>query len=270
MRVEYIIQKKMSAYNVNRGVFDILHQRISSAGVFTIVDKSPEIIHIIGQWSKSWADKIESLHKKGIPVVFTSASGLSPLLNAKGNRTMRLMRIVAIRRICKYSTVIHTGGPAEDGIIKSFASSAKTVIVPNAAVTSAITEDTMVAKFSAIYSDAYTRNNTRIKNSIEATVEKQTDNKVIANICACIMYLKALYHSGCIPQKDIDEASAVMTSSNYNEAEAVDVMRKLGLLQFAEYCMAFLENNANLTEGFMPVRAKQGKTARKMQKMIVQ
>ena len=84
------------------------------------------------------------------------------------------------------------------------------------------------------------------------------------------MYIKTLFIRRCIPHHVLDETSEMLLTSNYDEDVMARVLKALGMLDFSSVCMALLQEEAHLTEGYMPVKAKTGKTLEQMQKLIVQ
>ena len=270
IRVKFITPKKPYTTYVNGNLVNILQQRLEALGAIKIVESSPEIVHIFGLWTIRNANNIQKYRDIGVPVVFTSIEGLSPLLSRSGNVTKDLSKKIAIKSICKKSTVVHTCGPSESCIISKLSRKLSVVEIQNVELTALTTEEKMANLFMEMYKNSYTTNDNLIKQAIDNKVKKDVTNNTIADICSRLMYIRNRFTSGCIRQSILDDTARILTESNYDEDEMSKALDRLGMLEFSAYCMKLLESTTGLTEGFMPIDAKSGKTVKRMQNMIVQ
>ena len=269
IRIKYTISGDKSGA-INASLADTLQHDIAAEGCFEVVDAAPEIVHVFGPWSGGSASLIKKYKKKGVPVVFTSIHGMAQLLSSRGEGTTPMATALAVRRICALCSVVHTCGPAEEQVVKAVCRRSNTVIIRNALLTSLTSQSSMIDEFAAMYNKAYARHDEQTRKDIAARVGKATTDPAVANICTHLMYLRHLYTAGCIPQRVLDAAARDMTTTNYDEKELAQVLETLKILDFSAYCMTLLQRNASLTEGFMPIKAKTGRTADNMQKMTVQ
>ena len=270
IRVKYIIPDKLSDTHINRGLPDLLRQRLPVSGAMLVVDKLPQIVHVFGLWNSVYAKLLKRLRRKGLPVVFTSIEGLSPLLNVNGNTTNDIIRIAAIRQICTSCNIIHVCGNTEKALLESLSKKARTKAILNSMFTSLTDEETMLSMFQNTYISAYEQNTKLIRESISKKVKTATNDGTIAEICSCLMYIRSLYISGCIPQKVLDDTTSTMMTHDYDETEMANVLKALKMLRFSSFCMSLLENRTQLTEGFMPIPAASGKIDNRMLNMIVE
>lgn len=270
VRIKYIIPEKNSTPCVNGSLFETLRQRLQTFGEVQIVDSYPELVHILGLWTKHYANVIKRYRRIGVPVVFTSIEGLSLLLDKNGNKTKSISRRSIVRRICKKCSLIHVCGPAEESFIRSISKNAIISLIPNANVTALIEEEAMLHNFISLYANSYLDNDEHLKENIKSKVLKVTQDETIAEICMKLMYIKNKFISGCIRQTVLDRTASVMKAKNYDENEMAKSLKSLGLFEFSQACMSLLESNAGLTEGFMPIPSKKDDLVKRMQKMIVQ
>lgn len=270
IRIKYITLGKPSRSHINRDLPDILSQRLSDSDVMQVVDTSPEIVHIVGTWTRGCASVIKKFKAKKLPVVFSSIEGLVPLVDKNGDRTRRIAKVAAIKKICSECDIIHVCGPMEEKMLKSVAKKARTSVIANSTFTSLTSETAMAALFANTYESTYETNISKINDSIKAKVKAATDNETIADICIRLMYLKNRYIMGCIKQEFLDETSRQMVASDYDENEMARALATLGMSKFSAYSMTLLEQKSQLTEGFMPIASAEGKIADRMLNMTVQ
>lgn len=106
MRIKFISLVKSSATPLNKDLLSTISESISAFGDVEVVDTAPDLVHICGKWSSASATTIKHYTNKGVPVVFTSANGLTEQLT-----TLSCMLA---------PTVFHCCGPAEARLIKRF------------------------------------------------------------------------------------------------------------------------------------------------------
>lgn len=270
VRVRYIIPNKLGTVDVNGGLCDILRQKIGSFGAVNVVESSPEVVHVFGLWTSAYVRRIKRFTDIGVPVVFTSLQGIAPLIDKEGSITCNMSRRANIRSICSRCSSVVACGPEETGLIERISRNAPSVIIPNSTFTSIIDEEHMAEKYSELYVDIYAMNDRKTRKEISDLVKRQTDDVDIARICLQLMYIRTLFIRKCIPHHVLDETSEMLLKSNYDEDVMARVLKALGMLDFSSVCMALLQEESHLTEGFMPVKAKAGKTLDQIQKIIVQ
>lgn len=270
IRIKYITLVKPSRNHINRDLSDILQQRLSDSDSMQVVDTSPELVHIVGTWTRGSVNAIKKIKAKKLPVIFTSIEGLSPLVDMNGDRTRSIAKMAVIRNICSKCDIIHVCGPIEDSVLKSVAKKARTTIIANSTFTSLTNETAMTDLFANTYESIYAANTSQINDGIKAKVKAATDNKTIADICTHLLYLRSRYIMGCIKQEFLDETSRLLVASDYDENEMARVLTTLGITKFSAYSMTLLEQKSQLTEGFMPIASAEGRIADRMLNMTVQ
>lgn len=271
MRIRLIIPQSTHRDYINRGLYYILHSRLSNFDGAEIVDASPEIVHIFGTWSNASAKETEKYRKQHLPVVFTSIKGMIGLKLSDGTTTDNIALKLAIKRIARCGAVIHVCGQQENASIKEIAKYAETRVIANPSFTATTDTQSIVSNFFDLYTYAYKTNDNEIREHIKKQVNKISGIKYsTANFCERIMYIRHRYLMGNIPQFYIDETSETMLNSDYEEKEIEQTLEALKVANFAAYTMTLLEHKAKLTEGFMPIRQKEGKIVEKMENIITQ
>lgn len=271
MRIKYIIPTKIHPNMINVGMYQHLCEEFQTRHNAEVVETSPDIVHIFGVWNHNYSHLSKNYRSIGIPVVFTSVDGMIRLKSHEGDPTKKLSTLLSLRKTAKSGTILHACGQMEKSAITGIAKSADVRIIPNSEFTAAIDTMAMADRFLDMYSSACTINDKKIREQISSAVEKtNTTDKCIVDICSRILYIKQRFIMQNIPQTFLDETASVMIESNYDENEMAQILANLRLTKFASSVMALLSSRANLTEGFMPIESTDGKSVRKMERVIIQ
>lgn len=287
MRIKFIIPRNIRDGYVNKGMHDTLRHCLGGNGNFVVVDKNEDLVHMFGLWNNKYRRLANNLCKRGIPVVFTSIEGMAPLRNKRGDVTRNVFRRRVVREIVASCGGVQVCGNAEMNTLKAIVPGVAPDVIANPDFTQATDNDKMVALFAALYEKAQVVFDARLRESISKRVKeaiRSTDNtaggpaasqlseahETMADICSRIVYLRHLSIKGTIPQGFLDETSDIMTKGNYDEAAMARLLKRVGMGRFAAYAMELLAQESSLTEGFMPVESRDGKTVERMRRMIIQ
>lgn len=270
MRIKYVIPSKPSPSYINIEMWQMLVHELTVCDQVDIVDMSPDIVHIFGIWNMHNVRLVEQYRSKDIPVVFTSINGVLSIVNRDGRQVNSPNIIYAVRRIVRSGAVVHACGQLEQTFLSGFAKSSGIHVITNAAFTSTVSVDDMVALFRSLYGSAIQSNDTAVRNRISRQIAKYNiQDKSIYDICTRLMYIRQRFKMLNIPQSVLDETSQVMIGSDYDEKSMRRALDEMHLSKFASYTMALLESNSSLTEGFMPIDSLDGKVVSDMQKLII-
>lgn len=153
MRIKFISLVKSSATPLNKDLLSTISESISAFGDVEVVDTAPDLVHICGKWSSASATTIKHYTNKGVPVVFTSANGLTEQLT-----TLSCMLA---------PTVFHCCGPAEARLIKKISPKASIVVIANEKFTSTTDMTTMLRLFNELYVKTYNEHEAHVKEAIQ-------------------------------------------------------------------------------------------------------
>lgn len=270
MRIKYVIPSKPSPSYINIEMWQMLVHELTVCDQVDIVDMSPDIVHIFGIWNMHNVRLVEQYRSKDIPVVFTSINGVLSIVNRDGRQVNSPNIIYAVRRIVRSGAVVHACGQLEQTFLSGFAKSSGIHVITNAAFTSTVSVDDMVASFRSLYIDTIQSNDTAVRNRISRQIAKYNiQDKSIHDICTRLMYIRQRFKMLNIPQSVLDETSQAMIDSDYDEKSMRRALDEMHLSKFASYTMSLLESNSSLTEGFMPIDSLDGKVVSDMQKLII-
>lgn len=265
MRIKYVIPSKPSPSCINMEMWQMLVHGLTVCDQIDIVDMSPDIVHIFGIWNIHNVRLVEQYRSKDIPVVFTSINGMLGIVNRNGRQVHTPNVLYAIRRIVRLGAVVHACGQTEQNFLTGIVKSSAIHVITNAAFTSTISVDDMVASFRSLYVDTIQSNDTSVRNRISRQLSKYNiQDKSIHDVCTRLMYIRQRFKMLNIPQSLLDETSQVLTESDYDEKSMRNTLDEMHLSKFASYTMALLESNSSLTEGFMPIDSIDGKVVSEM------
>lgn len=192
------------------------------------------------------------------------------IVNRNGRQVHTPNVLYAIRRIVGLGAVVHACGQTEQNFLTGIVKSSAIHVITNAAFTSTISVDDMVASFRSLYVDTIQSNDTSVRNRISRQLSKYNiQDKSIHDVCTRLMYIRQRFKMLNIPQSLLDETSQVLTESDYDEKSMRNTLDEMHLSKFASYTMALLESNSSLTEGFMPIDSIDGKVVSEMKKQII-
>ena len=257
MRIKFVNLTKNSATHLNTDLLSTLAESINAFGDMEVVDTSPDMLHLFGRWSAASASTIAHNQSIGIPVVFTDIDGLADLLTAS-----------ASHRLCPKA--FHCIGPAEAKLINRLAPKAVVTVIANAQFTATTSQPDMLQQFHNLYTTVYAQHEAKVVTSINEKVNKlSSKDQTIRTICAKLLYLQYAYKRETIRQHLLDELSHTLISSDYDEKVMGQMLDELQIKAFAASAMSLLAENAQLTEGFMPIQASADKTMKRMQRLII-
>lgn len=256
MRIKFISLVKSSAFILNKELLSTIAEGISRFSDVEVVDNAPDLVHICGKWSSMVASSIKHYTNKGVPVVFTSANGLTDLLTPQSSTLA--------------PTVFHCCGPAEARLLNTIIPKARIVIIANEEFTSTTNVELMLKQFNNLYTKTYNDHDASVKAKIAEKVKKSNINDdVILEICTRLFYLHYSFKRETIRQSMLDSLSDDFINSNYDEEIMRQTLNDLKLTSFTASVMALLEEKSHLTEGFMPIAASADKTMKHMMKLII-
>lgn len=270
MRILFIDNCNTSACPTCFGLQNLLVKSMETFGDIDVVNSSPDIVHMFGDWSESSVKKVKSFSNIGIPLVFSATEGLSSLLNRDGFPKKSIAHKRIVKEISQHA-YIHCYGSTEDKLLRSIFSRLKSKVILNPEYTSLTNNENAATAFHDLYTSVYSSHELSIRKSIEGKISKVCKEQVtISEICFRLLYIKYLFKRSGIKQNYLDEVSRFMIDNGYDESLMREKLKALHLLKFASSCMSLLEQVSTLTEGFMPVVASNDKTTRSMRKLIIQ
>lgn len=247
MRVKLITINNNIPYCHNIAMVTQIEDAVCKNTEIEIVDTSPDIVHMFGQWSLRSEQKIKEWVKLKIPVIFTSIDGMSSLIHSQTS---------IVKKIVTASTSICVSGPKEQNILLSRFGATNIQIIANPLVTSTITEKEFANKIYETYQKQIEEFDKDIRRGIQKQMVKLKEkNDTISKICSTLLYAQYQVHRKDLRKSVIDELVQTLMTEHYDEDKVCKDLKALDIYRFSQRMMSVAQQYATLTEGFMPVPA---------------
>ncbi len=219
----------------------------------------PAVVHVLGAWTPALTAMAKGYDKRHIPIVYTPLASLSPW--NKPSTAQFTMAAMA-------ELLVATGTMEQTLLAKLRAT--RLVLVENAIVTRQLTPTEMAQRYVDVYSHAIRSYDAHLWAEVDSKVQllNESDSSIIA-LCRNILYGKALYERGAMPQTFLSDLAKQLYVLDCDESHCADVLALLGITTFMQRLEYVLQASAGLTEGFMPIPLLHDKTAHAMMKMII-
>ena len=254
MNLQIIATRDFRQDLLNAQLQESLPQELIDRGSVDVVDKHPDIVHLFGLWNRESIKAIREFRVRRIPIVFTSLDGL-PAINATAKSLSGQNVINAcVKKISLESDVVHVCGSVEETAIRNLCKEAKTVCIKNCFYTRLTTKPSMLQALENLYASVVEKHDEKVSQTITNRVkEANINDKAIASVISRLLLLHTLYIKGSIPKTFLDDLSALLVATDYDEKHLCSVLRRLKLYKFASRAMQVLADCSTLTEGFMPM-----------------
>lgn len=270
MRIQFITPARTRAGDMHIAMCDVLRHGLCGRDDIQLVDGNPDIVHVFGRWDRHHVSLVRKLRARGLPVLFTCADGFAGACRMRGRGAASLSQRLCARSIARHGACIHVGGRCEESIVRSMEPKALIMVMASPLMTASTDIDSFLDNILYIYNKVCKESDEMAREAICNTLDRNDVTQPVERLFVQrLLYLAHLYKKGCIPQSFLDETVSFMVSSDYDEEEARNILHKLKIFKYASQCMHLLAETSSLTEGFMPVRSKNGKDARKMKALVI-
>ena len=219
--------------NRQQAAFIEVLQKAWEANQTTLADDQKyDLLHILGRPSHEVVEKIRCAKKKRIPILYSPLSEIAPWSEKPINHSLAKQLF------------IHTTGKAEYDYIKKRYSDANVILMKNPAVTVDTTQTLFNSELQQLYQQ-------KLKTPI--------DDEIMHAVLKGFLYLHYKYGRRQILQQDMDVQSQLMLTADYDEDKLGTILKELKLYRFVSGLETVMEKKSQLTEGFMPIPATNGR-----------
>ncbi len=258
MRVNIICGDDPCKDKIAQTMCSLLTDYLSREEDVLLAEDNPDILHFVGAWSASTTALAKRAIKCRVPFVYTPLGSLSPWHKP----TMSQLKLSAAAQTIVASGVMEQTLLSKQGM-------EHVVLIPNCVTTNTTTLSAMASAYSATYE--------RDVNGGERSVWTEIDDKVrllnesdenIVSLCRSLLYAQYLYDKRCIPKDFLLSLTNRLKNSDYDEEHFADVLHLISLYDFTQRLEYVLQEQAALTEGFMPIPMNSDKKAKEMLKAV--
>lgn len=263
MKIGHIVTQTPAAGRINSVMAQMLHDAIPLQTDCVLSNDTPDIVHVFGAYDAKTVRLVARYARQGTPVVFTAIGGLPSVAALSPTRRSKA------KKIMRQATAMHVCGLTEQSIVNELAPDTVTCVVANPSLSHIITEGDATEAIKQLYERTVTRHNKRVETEIkERLTAANAADTAVARVCQSIIAVHRRMKRGYIDLNTLKDLVNLMTKTAYDEEIMADTLRRMHLLPFAQSLMAALEQEAQLTEGFMPIRPKYDKRARRIVRAI--
>lgn len=245
---------------LQEGFMNVLHKAFEACNIEEAKGEDYDLIHVIGIPTKEMTRMIRQTKKKLIPIIYSPLAEIVPWNKARVEPSLAK------------NLVFLTTGKTEYTYIQEKYPQAHVHLIKNPLITTATTQTLFNNELVQLYHMVIAQHDEHIREAIEKRIDKlknKIEDKTIHNVLKGFLYLNYKYKRRQILQKDIDEQSLLMQSSDYDEDKMSDLLVECKLFAFVSSLESVMEEKSSLTEGFMPIPAKDNHLTKKINTTMI-
>lgn len=237
---------------------DMLAAELEKDSSVILTDENPDVVHIIGAWDSESMKIAHDSIKKYIALVYTPLGSLSPWYKPASSFVKLSSKVTA--------TV--SSGVMEHELL-SGQEKRNLHLILNAVTTATTSAEEMASAYKIVYKEAIEKTDKALWAEVDRKIDMLSEkDEAILKICRNLLYAQYLYNRKNIPNKFINSLSALMTESNYNEDNMIEMLKLINLNVFTQHLEYVMMQKSTLTEGFMPIIYKKDKVSETMLELV--
>ena len=256
MKVYLFISKQKKLRNMYLPYIEALSHQLD------ITDKmvDADIVLIVGAWTISGAQLAKKSTKMGIPYIVCPLGDISER-NRKNPYIKRSVQTCIYQKSMyqKASLIIATT-PMEKNYLSQLKWNEHITLIRYFGYSHLTSQQAMEEDWD----NANTSTLAAYEQRKADAIAEQTQDAIIAQI----MQIKSRMPHKNIPQKYLDDLHILLYADNYDEDAILEELNKLKLANYAASVFQAMTEKTGLTEGFMPLPAKNGRKSKEILKYI--
>ncbi len=246
-----------------------LQQVIGDSPRVTFSDKHIELIHLVGAADNRLLEVARNAVRKKIPYVYT------PLESAF---TWNAPAITSMAKWCsmenyllRHATLIHVCGDMELTELEKRHDKNLIIVIADPYVTRLTTEAQFQTQLNGLYEQATRMHEEHIWEVIQKEAAQACPNDInMQKVHQWLIYVTYLYKRDFIHRDTLKLMAEPMTQLHYDEEAYAAFLHKTGKDKFLARIEFVMQEQGLLTEGFMPLPAREDKAARKINASVFQ
>lgn len=240
--------------------FNSLKKAIEDNGMVVTDQNDYDILHAVGAPTQAIISRMRNSRRRLIPVLYSPLATISPWNNS------------CYEKFITKKGFIHAVGESEQKYLQEKYKGAEVVLIKNPEVTHDISQTLFSANFKQLYEEVIIKHEDAIKDNIAKRIDKLKDDiqdDVLKDVLKSCLYLRYRYHRRQISQQELDDFSALLIKSDYDEDKMAEILERLKVYDFMESLEKVMQDKSQLTEGFMPITAVENSLTKKIKKTIL-
>ena len=221
-----------------------------------------DIVVILGAWTIKGAHLAKKSRRMGIPYITCPLGDISER-NTKNPRMKRcFQKVLYQKKMYKQAELLVATTPMEESYLVRNKWNKSIALIRYFGYSHLTTEKDMLENWMEAEKNVFTDFEQRKTEAIAAI----THDAIIAQI----LQIKSRMPHKNIPQKYLDDLHTLLYADDYDEDAIYAEMSKLKLTDYASSVFQAMTEKTGLTEGFMPLPAKEGRKSREILKYVKQ
>lgn len=225
----------------------------------TLIDDA-DVVIILGAWTQSGARVARQARKMGIPYVVCPLGDISDRNRHNPGIKRSLQTSLYQKNMIKKAAAVIATTPLEQNYLISLGWNKHVFLIRNYACTHLTNLQKML--------EAWVDNTRDVLDNFESTKAEVIAGLSELPIAQQILQIKSRMSHRNIPMSYLTDLHNLLYADNYDEDELALEMKKLKISTYAASVFHVMSQTTGLTEGFMPIPAKQGLLARKIMKYV--
>ena len=266
MRIQLIVPPATTLSREAIGFVEGMKEAFGKAAFqVELVDKHPDLIHVVGIRNEVSMQAITKAHSRQIPVACSPLGELTPW-----NLQQHLARTQApnLKNALQSANLIHVTGPFEQKTVEEIARKhGRTILAPNPVVTNASTFEHVAQILVEEYIQLIQKQEDAKRMEIKKLLVGESD-EVASSLYEKILYLRYMNQRQTLPLLLLHELAALLTQSDYDENAFSKNLKRYAIEGFFPRLEQILAEQSSLTEGFMPLPPVDDRETERMRKYV--
>lgn len=252
MKVYLFISKAKKQHIMYHAYIETLQQRLD----ITTCMEDADVVVLLGGWTQQGARLARCSKKMGIPYIVCPLGDISERnLNNPGIKRS-LQSMIYLRNMCRQAEVLVATTPLEKAYLESLGWNHHVILIRYYGYSHLTSKNTMSEDWQSTDETIFANYEKRKAEAIAA----KTQEAIIAQI----MQIKSRMPHKNIPQQYLDDLHTLHYADNYDEDAINAELAKWKLNNYAAAVFQVMTEKTGLTEGFMPLPAKDGRKSRQI------
>lgn len=256
MKIYLFISKQKKHYAMYKPYIAILQQKFDIASTMADAD----IVMIFGAWTMKGAQLARKARKMGIPYIVCPLGDLSDR-NRKNPYLKRCLQSAIYQKsMYRNANLVIATTPMEKLSLEKLAFNKNIQLIRYFGYSHLTSEYSMKEDWDQADSTTFDE----FERCKAEKIAEQTKDAIVAQI----MQIESRMSHQNIPMKYLDDLHTLLYADDYDEDAITEELNKLKLSHFAASVFQAMSKKTGITEGFMPLPAKQGSKSREILKYV--
>lgn len=256
MKVYLFISKQKKLQKMYLPYTEALQQKLDIAS--SLVDA--DIVMILGAWTMKGARLAKNARKMGIPYIVCPLGDISDRNRMNPHFKRSLQTAMYQKSMYRKANLVIATTPMEQDYLTKLGWNKNISLIRYFGYSHLTSESVMLEDWKK--NDTTTLSTFEQKKTEE--IAEQTQDAIVAQV---MQILSRMPHKN-IPQKYLDDLHTLLYADNYDEDAVNTELSKLKLTDYAASVFQAMTERTGLTEGFMPLPAKQGRKSKEILKYV--